>query len=52
MLEAYINEFSYYKEEKITLFINVDISKNVSIKIIDKNLKIFYNNKIIYYLRF
>ena len=46
MLEAYIDEFSYYKEEKINLFINVDISKNVSIKIIDKNLKIFYNNSV------
>ena len=33
MLEAYIKEFSYYHNEKINLFINVDISKNISIKI-------------------
>lgn len=47
MLEAYIKEFSYYHNEKINLFINVDISKNISIKIIDKNFEIFYNNSVI-----
>ena len=46
MLEAYIKEFSYYHNEKINLFINVDISKNISIKIIDKNFEIFYNNSV------
>ena len=28
------------------MFINVDTSKNISIKIIDKNFEIFYNNSV------
>ena len=41
MLEAYINQFSFYNTDLLELYINVDKSKNIFIEIIDKNLKIF-----------
>ena len=36
MLEAYINQFSFYNTDLLELYINVDKSKNIFIEIIDK----------------